>query len=235
MPRLILVGGGSSSGKSYVTDKVIKNVGEEKVTKITIDDYYKDQSNMSMEERVKVNYDHPKAFDWKLVRKQIQDLKDGKPIDKPIYDFTIHNRSPKVERIVPKELVIVEGIMALVDRQLREIAHLKVFISSSPEVRFLRRFIRDHTERKRSYESIVSQYLKTVAPMYKEIIEPSSNYADLIVNNDDGVANASIEVLTCVFKNELNMATDGKDHTYHANNEFTEELLNSVFDDSTKN
>lgn len=235
MPRIILVGGGSSSGKSYVTDKVIQNIGLDKVTKITIDDYYKDQSSVSMEERIKENYDHPKAFDWKLMRRQIQDLKEGKSIQKPIYDFTVHNRSGEVENITPKELVIVEGIMALVDRQLRELAHLKVFISSSPEVRFLRRFIRDHSERKRSYEGIVSQYLKTVAPMYKEIIEPSSNYADLIVNNDDGVANASIEVLTCVFKNELSMATDGKDHTYHANNEFTEELLNSVFSDSTKN
>lgn len=235
MPRIILVGGGSSSGKSYVTDKVIKNVGIDRVTKITIDDYYKDQSLVSMEDRVKQNYDHPKAFDWKLMRKQIADLKEGLPIDKPVYDFTIHNRTDKVERIVPKELVIVEGIMALVDKQLREIAHLKVFISASPEVRFLRRFIRDHAERKRSYEAIVSQYLKTVAPMYEEIIAPSSNYADLIVNNDDGVANASIEVLTCVFKNELLMATDGKDHTYHANNEFTEELLNRVFDDSVKN
>ncbi|MDD7607213.1 MAG: uridine kinase [Candidatus Enterosoma sp.] len=229
MTRLILVGGGSSSGKSYVTDKVINNIGIDKVTKITIDDYYKDQTNMPMEERIKENYDHPKAFDWKLMRKQIDDLRDGKSIEKPVYDYKIHNRSSKVEIIQPKELVIVEGIMALVDKKLRDMAHLKVFIKASPEVRFLRRFIRDHLERKRSYENIVSQYLKTVAPMYKEIVEPSSNYADIIVNNDDGVANASIEVLTCVFKNELIMATDGIDHMYHANNEFTEELLSSVF------
>ena len=109
------------------------------------------------------------------MRSQIKDLKNGLPIQKPIYDFTIHNRSDRTETIVPKKLVVVEGIMALVDKQLRELGDLTVFINATPEVRFLRRFIRDHTERKRSYESIVNQYIKTVAPMYEEIIHPSSN------------------------------------------------------------
>ena len=199
MSRIILVGGGSSSGKSYVTTNVIERIGEENITRITIDDYYKDQTGLPMEERIKVNYDHPKAFDWKLMRSQIKDLKNGLPIQKPIYDFTIHNRSDRTETIVPKKLVVVEGIMALVDKQLRELGDLTVFINATPEVRFLRRFIRDHTERKRSYESIVNQYIKTVAPMYEEIIHPSSNYSDLIINND-GINNLAIDVLTCVFK-----------------------------------
>lgn len=233
MARIILVGGGSSSGKSYITQHVIENIGAEKFTRITIDDFYKDQSNMSMEERMKVNYDHPKAFDWKLMRSQIADLKNDKPIDKPVYDFTVHNRTDKTEHIVPKEIVVVEGIMALVDRQLRDLGDLKVFITATPEVRFLRRFIRDHQERKRSYENIVNQYIKTVAPMYEEIIAPSANYADLIVNND-GIANLAIEVLTCVFRDQLEKAEDGKDHKVASSNEFSEDVLNKVFQGAMK-
>lgn len=233
MARIILVGGGSSSGKSYVTTEVLKNIGSDEITRITIDDYYKDQSSMTMEERIKVNYDHPKAFDWPLMRKQIRMLKENQPIDKPIYDFTTHNRTNKTEHIVPKKMVIVEGIMALVDAQLRELGDLRVFIKATPEVRFLRRFIRDHTERKRSYENIVNQYVKTVAPMYEEIIAPSSNYADLIVNNDS-VANLAIDVLTCVFKDQLEKASDGKEHPVKTDSEFSEDVLSKVFQDSMK-
>ncbi len=228
MARIILVGGGSSSGKSYVTNTVIENLHSDEITRITIDDFYKDQSQMTMEERVNVNYDHPKAFDWKLMRKQISDLKNDIAIDKPIYDFTIHNRSEKTEHVVPKKIVVVEGIMALVDKQLRELGDLKIFISATPEVRFLRRFIRDHTERARSYESIVNQYIKTVAPMYEEIVKPSSNYADLIINND-GIANLAMDVLACVFKDQLEKANDGKKHEQQPSNEFSEDVLNKVF------
>ncbi len=233
MARIILVGGGSSSGKSYITTNVIQKLGTDQITRISIDDFYKDQTNVSMEERIKVNYDHPKAFDWKLMRKQILDLKNGIAVEKPVYDFTIHNRSSKTEHIVPKKIVVVEGIMALVDKQLRDLGDLKVFISATPEVRFLRRFIRDHTERKRSYENIVSQYITTVAPMYEEIVKPSSNYADLIINND-GIANLAIDVLTCVFLDQLQKASDGKEHVSKPSNEFSEDVLNKVFQGAMK-
>lgn len=233
MARIILVGGGSSSGKSFVTTNVINKFNKDEITRITIDDYYKDQTGIPMEERIKVNYDHPKAFDWKLMRAQIRDLKNDIAIEKPVYDFTVHNRSDKTEHIEPKKIVVVEGIMALVDKQLRELGDLRVFITATPEVRFLRRFIRDHTERKRSYENIVNQYIKTVAPMYEEIIAPSANYADLIINND-GIENLAIDVLTCVFKEELEKAKDGKGHDRVPNNEFSEDLLAKVFQDGTK-
>lgn len=233
MSRIILVGGGSSSGKSYITTNVIKNINSDEITRISIDDFYKDQSDVPMEERIKVNYDHPKAFDWKLMRSQISCLKNDIAIDKPVYDFTIHNRSDKTEHIVPKKIVVVEGIMALVDKQLRELSDLKIFITATPEVRFLRRFIRDHTERKRSYENIVHQYITTVAPMYEEIVKPSSNYADLIINND-GIANNAMDVLKCVFKDQLEKACDGKSHLKEPNNEFSEDVLNKVFQGSTK-
>lgn len=228
MPRVILVGGGSASGKSYVTKEVISRIGKEHVTRITIDDYYKDQTNMSMEERVKVNYDHPKAFDWQLIRSQIQALKDGKSIEKPIYDFTIHNRKKETECIVPCDLIVVEGIMALVDKKLRELGDLKVFIYASHERRFLRRIIRDHKERKRSFESIVNQYFSSVQPMFEEIVAPSSTYADVIVNND-GVKNLSIDVLTCAFREELEKSMVGNQRSTSPDNEFTESVLESVF------
>jgi uridine kinase len=233
MPRIILVGGGSSSGKTYVTTNVIRNIGPENVTCITIDDYYKDQTEMPMEERIKVNYDHPKAFDWPLMRTQIQDLKDGKSIQKPVYDFTIHNRSDKTELIVPKKLVVVEGIMALVDKRLRDMGDLRVFISASRERRFLRRIIRDHEERGRSFENIVSQYFTTVQPMFEEIIAPSANYADVIVNND-GVENLATEVLTCVFKDELSKALDGASEDRKPDDEFNEKTLSEVFQGGSK-
>ena len=233
MPRLILIGGGSSSGKTYITESIFKALGEDKITYITLDDYYKDQSTMSMEERMKVNYDHPKAFDWPLMRKQIADLKAGKAIEKPTYDFTILTRSNKTERIVPKDLIIAEGIMALVDKDLRSLSDLRVFISASDERRFLRRIIRDHEERARSFENIINQYFSTVQPMYNEIVHPSSNYADVIVNND-GVENLAIEVLTCVAREQLLKAENGEMEPQVMNDEFSEERLSRVFKETKK-
>lgn len=228
MSRLILVGGGSSSGKSYVTSEVVCSIGEDLVTVITIDDYYKDQTDVPFEERVKVNYDHPKAFDWPLMRKQLLALKQGKTIEKPIYDFVNHTRSDKTEIVVPKKLVVVEGIMALVDKGIRELGDIKVFIDASAERRFLRRMIRDTKERGRSFENVVSQYFATVQPMYDEVVKPSSMYADLIVNND-GVENLAMEVLKCVFVEELRLASNGINGRARGKEEFSQEVLSSVF------
>ena len=225
---MILVGGGSSSGKSYLTSRVLQNLGPDAVTRITIDDYYKDQKDMTEEERITVNYDHPKAFDWPLLRRQLNALKEGKTIRKPVYDFVARTRSDKVEEIVPKNLIIVEGIMALVDKNVRELADLRVFIDAGAERRFLRRIIRDAKERGRSFESIVNQYFSTVQPMYDEIVKPSSMYADLIVNND-GVENLAVEVLTCVFLEQLSIANGEKHHEDVEDDEFREEVLAEVF------
>lgn len=230
MARIILVGGGSSSGKSYITSNVIQNLGAENVTRITLDDYYKDQSHLEMSERVKTNYDHPKAFDWKLLREQVRALKNNQKIEKPIYDFVNHTRSNKTEIVTPKKIILVEGIMALVDKELREIGDLRVFISASAERRFLRRMIRDTKERGRSYESIVSQYFTTVQPMYDNIIKPSSLYADLIINND-GIENLAVDVLTCLFRDQIALVEAGIDKTYEPSDEFKEEVIKAVFSD----
>lgn len=230
MARIILVGGGSSSGKSYVTTAVLKRLGEDNVTRITLDDYYKDQANIPLADRYKVNYDHPKAFDWPLMRKQIAALKKGETIEKPVYDFVTLTRSDKIEKVVPKKIVLVEGIMSLVDKEIRNLGDLRVFISAGSERRFLRRMIRDKKERGRSFENIVNQYFSTVQPMYEEIVRPSSNYADLIINND-GYENLAIDVLTCVLKEEILRASLNESESRTMNDEFSDEVISSVFND----
>ena len=197
MNKVVLIGGGSASGKTYVLKKVLEQIPEDKVTRISLDDYYKEFSNLPFEERAKINFDHPKSFDWKLMVYQIKRLKNGETIEKPIYDFTIHGRSEKTEIVEPKELILVEGIMALVNKDLRALGDLKVYINASRERRLVRRIERDQRERGRTYESIIEQYFATVLPMYEEIIAPSQYYADLIINND-GITTKSIDVLVSV-------------------------------------
>ena len=229
MARIILIGGGSSSGKTYVTNRVVEKVGKENVTLISLDDYYKDQKEKTLEERVKTNYDHPKAFDWKLLRSQIKDLKDNKSIEKPKYDFVTHLRKEETEIVKPNKIVIVEGIMALIDAQVRSMGDLKVFIRASAERKFLRRLIRDKEERGRTIDGIVKQYFDTVQPMYEEIIEPSSNYADLIINND-GKKNLSVNILTYLINREIEKenGTIQEDETY-LEDEFSKEILDKAF------
>ena len=200
MRKVVLVGGGSASGKTYVLRKVLEKIPEDKVAKISLDDYYKDFKDLSFEERAKINYDHPKAFDWKLMYSQLRALKDGQTIEKPVYDFTTHSRSDKTEIVEPKDLIIIEGIMALVNKDLRSLGDLNVFISASRERRLVRRINRDMKERGRTYDSIIEQYFTTVLPMFEEIIAPSQYYADLIINND-GYSTKSIDVLVSVLNN----------------------------------
>ncbi len=202
MSKVILIGGGSASGKTYTLNKVMEKLPKDKVTVISLDDYYKDFSILPMEERAKVNFDHPKAFDWPLIREQIGALKRGETISKPKYDFVIHGRSKEVDIVEPKELIIIEGIMALVNKDLRAIGDLSIFINASRERRLVRRIERDTKERGRTFDSVVEQYFTTVQPMFEEIIAPSQYYADLIVNNE-GYTNKSIDVIASVINNML--------------------------------
>jgi len=202
MAKIVLIGGGSASGKTCVLHKVLEKLPKDKITFISLDDYYKDFSVLPMSERASINFDHPKAFDWPLLRTQINDLKNGKAIDKPIYDFVIHGRKKETEKVEPKELILIEGIMALVNKDLRNMGDLKVFINASREKRLVRRIARDTKERGRTYESVVEQYFASVQPMFEEIIGPSQYYADLIINNE-GLSNNSIDVLASVLNNML--------------------------------
>src|SRR5574344_55029 len=202
MAKIILIGGGSASGKSYVIDEVTKAIGLDNITHISSDDYYNKVDDMPIEERRKINYYHPRAFDWKLFRVQLEDLKNDKTIEKPIYDYKILNRIDKTELVSPKKIILVEGITALVDKKCRDLADLKVFINASRERRLVRRIERDQKERARTFDNIVAQYFESVQPMYEEIIGPSQVYADVIINND-GVKNDSIRALTAIIKDYL--------------------------------
>lgn len=201
MAKIILVGGGSASGKTYVLNEVLKIVGKENITHISIDDYYK-KMDIPFEERRKQNFDHPKAFDWVLLEQHLKLLKNDESIDKPIYDFTISNRTDEIEHVIPKKIVIVEGIMALVNKKIRALSDLNIFIEASREKRLVRRIERDQRERARTFDSIVNQYFATVQPMYEEIIGPSQYYADLIIHNDN-ISNRSIELLSFILKSYL--------------------------------
>lgn len=201
--KVVLIGGGSASGKTFVLNKVIEKLPKDKVAHISLDDYYKDFRDLPFEERAKINYDHPKSFDWKLMTSQISDLKNGKAIEKPTYDFVHHCRSDVTEIVEPKDFIIIEGIMALVNKDLRALGDLSVFISASRERRLVRRIERDMKERGRSYDNIIEQYFSTVLPMFEEIIAPSEYYADLIINND-GYSKKSIDILASVITNMMN-------------------------------
>ena len=198
MNKIILVAGGSASGKTYVTNKVISNINSENIVRITIDDFYKDNSHLSLEERKKINFDHPKSIDFKLLYEVLNSLKEGKEVDIPTYDFTVHCRSNITKHVVPKKIIIVEGIFALVNKKIRELSDLNIFINASSENRFLRRLKRDQEERGRTFEYVVNQYVNVVAPAYEEIIAPTKMFADLIVSND-GIENKSLEILASIF------------------------------------
>lgn len=178
---LIGISGGNGSGKSTVTKKLVELIKEENVAVIEEDSYYKDQSNISFEERVKTNYDHPFAFDNKLLIEHLKDLKSGKSIDKPLYDFELHNRKKETLLVEAKEVVILEGILILSEEEIRDLLDIKVFVDTDSDVRIIRRILRDIKERGRSLDSVIYQYMKTVRPAHLQFIEPSKKYADIII------------------------------------------------------
>lgn len=181
-PILVGIAGGSASGKTTIAQNICDNFIESKsVIIIRQDDYYNDQNHMSMEDRLKVNYDHPFAFDNELLILQLKDLLSNKAIVKPTYDFTNYTRSDKTERIEPCEVIILEGLFILEHKEIRDLLNIKVFVETDSDVRLIRRIKRDVLERGRTIDSVINQYLSTVKPMHDSFIEPSKKYADIIV------------------------------------------------------
>ncbi len=183
MKRPIIIGicGGTGSGKSTVVEKIIENIDDKNYSIIKHDDYYKQNDDLSMEERVKINYDHPFSLDNELLKQNIQDLIDGKTITKPLYDFTVHNRKKETETIVPTEFIIIDGILIFEDAELRNIMDFKIFVDTDADIRILRRIKRDIQERGRTLDSVIEQYIKTVKPSHEQFIEPYKKYADIII------------------------------------------------------
>ena len=180
-PVIIGVTGGSGSGKTTVSRAIFEQLHGHSLLMLQEDSYYNDQSDMPFEERIKTNYDHPNAFDTELLVKQLKDLLDWKTIEKPIYDYAEHTRSSEVEKVEPKEVIILEGILVLNDPALRDLMDIKIFVDTDDDIRIIRRIQRDIEERGRSLQSVIDQYKSTVKPMYHQFIEPTKRYADIIV------------------------------------------------------
>lgn len=181
-PIIIGIAGGTCSGKSSIANILIEDFRYTKsINIIKEDDYYKDQSHLPMEERVKTNYDHPLAFDFDLMIEHIHKLINGESIEKPTYDYTVHNRSNVTEVMHPSDVLIIEGLFALYHPEIRELEDIKIFVDTAADVRFIRRLKRDVKERARTVDSITEQYLDTVKPMHDQFIEPTKQYADVII------------------------------------------------------
>lgn len=193
-PFVIGVAGGSGSGKSTVSQQVLASFGEDMVSVVMQDDYYCDQSDLPPDVRRRQNYDHPNAFDWPLLVRHVQSLRHGAAIEMPVYDFTIDNRSDRTILVKPAPVIVIEGLFALYDADLRDMMSLKIFVDTASDVRFIRRMQRDINERGRTVESIVGQYLDTVRPMHKQFIEPTKRHADVILPH--GANDPAIDVIT---------------------------------------
>ena len=193
-PFVIGVAGGSGSGKSTVSQQVLASFGADMVSIVMQDDYYRDQSDLPPEVRRQQNYDHPHAFDWPLLIQHVQALRSGEAIAMPEYDFTIDNRSDKTIPVKPAPVIVVEGLFALYDADLRAMMSLKIFVDTASDVRLIRRMQRDIAERGRTLESIVGQYLDTVRPMHKQFIEPTKRNADVILPH--GANGPAVDMIT---------------------------------------
>ena len=178
---IIGIAGGTGSGKTTLTEKLRDHFGANEVSVLNHDSYYKRHDELPYEERCKLNYDHPDSFDTPLMVAHLRELRAGHPVQVPVYDYTIHNRTDKTIEIKPTKVVIVEGILIFQSKELRDLLDIKIFVETDADVRILRRALRDVEERGRSLESVVNQYLTTVKPMHEQFVEPTRKFADIIV------------------------------------------------------
>jgi uridine kinase len=181
-PRLIVgVAGGSGSGKTTVVRRIIESLGPDEVTLLDHDRYYRDRNDLRLEERAALNYDHPDALETDLMVRHVQELKAGRPVEVPRYDFARHARLAETDLFAPRRAIIVEGILIFTDPALRKLMDIKVFVDTDSDTRFIRRLVRDVADRGRTMESVIEQYQDTVKPMHLEFVEPSKRYADVII------------------------------------------------------
>ena len=204
MKRPIFIGitGGTGSGKSTIEKEIYRQFGEDCIAMIEQDSYYKDQSHLSMEDRVKTNYEHPNAFDNNLLVSHLESLLNGHSIQKPSYDFSIHNRIEDTTKVEPKEIVIVEGILILEDPRIRELLDIKIYVDTDADVRIIRRMVRDINGRGRTIESVINQYLNVVKPMHNQFTEPTKKFADLIIP-EGGHNKVAIDIIVAKIKEVL--------------------------------
>lgn len=201
-PLLIGITGGTGSGKSTVAYEIFHSLPEESIAIIEQDAYYKDQSELSFEERVRTNYDHPDAFDTPLLIKHLNMLMNGQAIEKPIYNFSLHNRDKATVRVEPRDIIMLEGILILQEVELRNLLDIKIYVDTDPDVRIIRRITRDIRERGRSLESVVNQYMNVVRPMHMQFVEPSKKYADIIIP-EGGYNKVAVDIIVTKIRSIL--------------------------------
>lgn len=180
-PLIIGIAGGSGSGKTTVAQSILQRVGPERIAYLQHDEYYKDLSGLPPAQRAAINFDHPNSLETSLLVQHIEQLKNSQPVEVPIYDFATHSRTNRTFTVNPRRVVLVEGILIFTEPILRVLFDVKIFVDTDSDLRFIRRLQRDISERGRSTESVVHQYLTTVRPMHLEFVEPSKRYADVII------------------------------------------------------
>jgi uridine kinase len=178
---IIGIAGGTGSGKTTVARKIVERLPKDEVALISQDSYYNDTTHLTMDERRKLNFDHPSAFDWELFSKQISDLKNGKAIEQPTYSYIESNRLPETVHVEPKEVIIVEGILALYNKEMRDLMDLKIFVDADADDRLIRVIQRDIVERGRTVEMVLQRYEAVLKPMHQEFVEPTKQNADIII------------------------------------------------------
>ncbi len=204
-PLMIGIAGGTGSGKSTFTDH-LKGIFGDRIAVLYHDNYYRRNDALSMEERAKLNYDHPDALETDLLVEQLKKLREGQPVDSPVYDFTVHNRSDQVIHIEPRPVIIVEGILVLAEPELRELFDIKIYVEADADERILRRAIRDMKERGRDIEGIARQYLDSVKPMHYLFVEPSRSKADLVING--GLNPIALDLVAAKIRDTLSQSKD---------------------------
>jgi len=193
-PLVVGIAGGSGSGKTTLAQLILERIGADKIAFLPHDAYYRNQNNMTYDERLKVNYDHPDSLETELLIEHIQSLKSGYSIELPVYDFTIQTRVEKTKHIESRPIILVEGILIFYERELRELFDVKLYVDADSDIRFIRRLKRDISERGRSVESVINQYQSTVRPMYLEFVESSKRYADIIIP-EGGLNSVALEMV----------------------------------------
>ncbi|KAF0349660.1 uridine kinase [Pediococcus pentosaceus] len=211
-PIIIGVTGGSGSGKTTVSQKILEELHGHSISIIQQDSYYKDQAEKTMEERRAVNYDHPLAFDADLLYEHLKMLKNNQKIEVPIYDYKISTRSSEVIEQDPTDVIILEGILILADERIRDMLDIKVYVDTDDDIRIIRRIRRDMEQRARTLDSIINQYLTGVKPMYHQFIEPTKRYADVIIP-EGGKNSVAIDLLVTKVRDIL--SEDGRDESFN--------------------
>ncbi len=201
-PIIIGIAGPSASGKSLLARTIVEELGSNQVVIISEDSYYKDRSHLSLEQRQKINYDHPDAFDHELLCQQLQQLQGGRNVQVPVYDYSLHTRSDKTREIGQHAIIVLEGILLLVEAKVRELLDIGIFMDTPLDMCLLRRLKRDVKERGRDLDSVLEQYENTVRPMYQQFIEPCKRYADIIVPHG-GKNRIAIDVIKAQMKEML--------------------------------